>query len=144
MKSSVALALLAGVLLVPPVLAQSTTARQQFEIGAAAYIKEGANAAIASWLKGSALEGNVQATSQANGLKQIEDFYGKPESFEVLTETKVSERAVTLLAVINFQKGPLFARFNLYRLQGGGWVTAEFKVNTDATQLFPSAMLFGR
>ncbi|TXI21043.1 MAG: hypothetical protein E6Q67_08315 [Roseateles sp.] len=124
MKSSIAVALLAGAMLAQTAFAQTATARQQFELGANAYIKDGANAAIASWLKGSALEGNVQATSQANGLKQIEDFYGKPESFEVLRETQVSERAVTLLAVINFQKGPLYTRFNLYRLQGGGWVTA--------------------
>ncbi len=124
--------------------AQSATPRQQFEAGAAAYLKEGAQAAIATWLKGSALEGNIQATSQVNGLRQIEDFYGKAESYEVLAEHKLSERSVVVLGVINFQKGPMYSRFQTYKLANGGWVTTEFKVHTEATQLFPNSAIYGR
>lgn len=128
----------------PHAAAQSATARQQFEAGAAAYLKGDAQAAIAAWLKGSALEGNTQATTQANGLRQVEDFYGKPESYEVLAEHKVSDRSVVVLGVINFQKGPLYTRFQNYRLAGGGWVTTEFKVHTEVSQLFPNSAIYGR
>lgn len=124
--------------------AQYATPRQQFEAGAAAYLKEGAGAAIAAWLKGSALEGNTQATTQANGLRQIEDFYGKPESFEVLEEVKLSERSTLLFGVVNFQKGPMYARFQTFRLAGGQWVGTEFKVHTDVTQLFPDRVILKR
>ena len=127
-----------------PAHAQSTTPRTHFEAGARAYLKDGASAAIAEWLRGSALEGNTQATSQANSLRQIEDFYGKPESFEVLSENKVSDRSTLVLAVINYQKGPLYTRFQVFRLTSGAWVVTEFRVHTDSTQLFQTSALYGR
>ena len=124
--------------------AQAPSPKAHFEAGARAYLKDGANAAIAEWIKGSALEGNTQATSQANSLRQIEDFYGKPEAFEVLSENKLSERSSLVLAVINYQKGPLYARFQVFKLSSGGWVVTEFKVHTEAAQLFPNSALYGR
>jgi len=124
--------------------AQAPTARSLFEQGAQAYLKDGANAAIAAWLKGSALEGNTQATSQANTLRQIEDFYGRSESFEVLLENKISERSTMILAVVNYQKGGLYARFQVFRLASGSWVITEFKLHTEAAVLFPNSALYGR
>ena len=124
--------------------AQAPSAKAHFEAGASAYLKEGASAAVAAWLKGSALEGNTQATSQANTLRQIEDFYGKPESFEVVSESAVSARSTLVLAVINFQKGPLYARFQVFKLPTGAWVATEFKFHTEAAQLFPNSALYGR
>ena len=124
--------------------AQAPSARALFEQGAQAYLKDGANAAIAAWLKGSALEGNTQATSQANTLRQIEDFYGKPESFEVLLENKLSDRSNIILAVLNYQKGGLYARFQVFRLASGSWVITEFKLHTEAAVLFPNSALYGR
>lgn len=126
------------------VQAQAPSPKAVFANGVQAYMKGGANAAINEWLKGSALEGNPQATSQANSMRTIEDFYGKPEGHEILSESPVSERSVMLLAVINFQKGPVYARFQLYKLATGSWVVTEFKVHTDATQLFPNSALFDR
>ena len=124
--------------------AQTSSPRAHFESGAAAYLKDGASAAIATWLKGSALEGNTQATSQANTLRQIEDFYGKPESFEVISESAVSARSTLVLAVINYQKGPLYARFQVFKLPTGTWVATEFKFHTEASQIFPTSALYGR
>ena len=63
---------------------------------------------------------------------------------EVMSENKVSDRSALLLGVINYQKGPLDARFQVFKLASGGWVVAEFKVHTDAAQLFPSSALYGR
>ena len=124
--------------------AQALSPKAHFEAGARAYLKDGANAAIAEWIKGSALEGNTQATSQANSLRQIEDFYGKPEAFEVLSENKLSDRSSLVLGVINYQKGALYARFQVFKLASGTWVVTEFKVHTEAAQLFPNSALYGR
>jgi hypothetical protein len=121
-----------------------TTARQLVESGASAYLKDGASAAIAVWIKGSGLEGNTQATSQANTLRQIEDFYGKPESFETVLESNVSTKSKIVLFVLNYQKGPLFARFQVFQLASGQWVATEFKFHTEAAQLFPNAVLYER
>ena len=127
-----------------PAMAQAPSARAHFELGASAYLKDGASAAVTAWLKGSALEGNTQATSQANTLRQIEDFYGKPEGFEVISESTVSPKTTMVLAVINYQKGPLFARFQTYKLSSGLWVATEFKFHTEAAQIFPNTALYGR
>jgi hypothetical protein len=123
---------------------QAQSARSHFELGARAYLSDGASAAITAWLKGSALEGNPQATSQANTLRQIEDFYGKAESYEVISESVVSPKTTLVLAVINYQKGPLFARFQTYKLTSGAWVATEFKFHTEAAQIFPNSALYGR
>lgn len=139
--SSFALALLITAA-IPDARAQALTARAHFEQGATAYLAGGATPAITAWLKGSALEGNTQATSQSNTLRQVEDFYGKPESFEVLSESKISERTTMVLAVINFAKGPLFARFQTFRRASGEWVATEFKFHTEAAQIFPNSALY--
>ena len=124
--------------------AQAISPKQLFETGASAYIKGGAASAIEAWIKGSALEGNTQATSQANSLRQIEDFYGKPEGYEVVLESKVSERSAVVLAIINYHKGPLFFRLSAYRLANGNWITAEFKINTEVNFLFPDSAVYRR
>lgn len=119
-------------------------ARQLVESGATAYIKEGASSAIAVWLKGSALEGNTQATSQANALRQVEDFYGKPESFETISESTVSSRSKIILFVINFHKGPLYARLQAFQLTSGQWILTEFQFKTEASAIFPTSALYER
>lgn len=121
-----------------------TTARGLVEEGAAAYVKEGATAAINVWLKGSALEGNTQATSQANSLRQIEDFYGKAESYETLSESTISARTKLVFFVINYQKGPVYGRFQVYQLASGKWVSTEFKFQTEAAKILPDPMLYDR
>ena len=123
---------------------QASTPRALFEAGGNAYLKDGGTAAMKAWLAGSGLEGNTQANSQANTLRQIEDFYGKPEGFEIISESSVSERVKMVLAVMHYQKGPLFARAQFYKLSAGGWVSSEVKFHTEAAQIFPPAALYGR
>ena len=123
---------------------QASNARSIFESGANIYVREGAQAAVKAWLKGSALEGNTQAVSQANSLRQVEDFYGKPESHEVMSESQVGTRTRMLLAAIYFQKGPLYTRMQIFQLPSGDWVLTEFKFHTEAAQLFPNSALYGR
>lgn len=138
------IALLATAILACNAYAQAPNARTLFESGATDYLKSGAASAISTWLKGSALEGNTQATSQANTLRQIEDFYGKPESFEFVSESSITNRSSIVLGVINYQKGPLYARFQIYKLPTGLWVATEFKFHTEAAQIFPERVLYGR
>jgi hypothetical protein len=124
--------------------AQQASARAAVEAGSDAYLKDGASAAVAAWLQGSALEGNTQATSQANSLRQIEDFYGKPESIEFTAENTISDRAKLLLAVINYEKGPVFARFFAYQLKNGSWILTQFQFQTEANAIFPEHAIFRR
>ncbi|NBW78584.1 MAG: hypothetical protein EBR27_06175 [Betaproteobacteria bacterium] len=123
--------------------AQPATARALVEAGAAAYVKDGASAAVQVWVEGSALQGNTQALSQANSLRQVEDFFGKPTSYEVVAENPIGSRSRLILFVINYQKGALYARFQAYQIDGGKWVTTEFKFQTEAANIFPQSVVYG-
>jgi hypothetical protein len=133
-----------GILSAGTCLAQQASPRAAVEVGATAYFKDGASAAVTAWLKGSALEGNTQATSQANSLRQIEDFYGKPESIDFAAENSISRRSKVLLAVINYENGPVFARFFAYQLKNGAWVLTQFQFQTEANSIFPEHAIYRR
>jgi hypothetical protein len=96
--------------------------------------------AIRIWIKGSALEGNPQALTQANSLRQIEDFYGKPVSVDVVKEYEAGPKVRVLYVTINYQKGAAFAKFQVYRVPSGQWVSTQFFFHTDASQIFPQCM----
>ena len=113
------------------------------ERGLALYVKEGAAAAVRGWLQGSALEGNPQAMTQANSLRQVEDFYGKAESFQIVGEHGISDRSRMVYFVINYAKGPAYGRMQVYRLASGQWVSTEFKFHTEAAQVFPNHIALG-
>ena len=111
--------------------------------GAEAYVSKGAEAAINVWLSGSAVEGNTQATSQSNLLRQIESFYGKPESLDIIKQTPISPRSEMVYFTINYTKGIAYGRFQTYRTKADEWIATSFRVNTEATDIFPTRLLLG-
>lgn len=121
----------------------ASTAVGVAERGLAAYAKEDAAAAVRGWLQGSALEGNPQALTQANSLRQVEDFYGKVESSQIVGEHGISERSRMVYFVINYVKGPAYGRMQVYRLASGQWVSTEFKFHTEAAQVLPTHIALG-
>ncbi|MGD9596873.1 MAG: hypothetical protein AB7G76_10855 [Steroidobacteraceae bacterium] len=111
------------------------------ERGIAAYLKADATAALREWVKGGAMEANTQALSQANVLRQIEDFYGKPQGYDLVHESILSSRARTLYFTINYETGLSFGRLTVYRKDDGTWVTTSFLFHTEAAQIFPASLL---
>ena len=111
------------------------------EAGLKAYKAEGAQAAIKEWAKGSPFENNPQALSNANVLKQIEDLYGSYLGFEPVQVHDVSPGTQIVYFVMNYAKGPLFARFVLFRT-GSQSVVVSFKFHTDVEQVFPLGLLY--
>jgi hypothetical protein len=109
--------------------------------GGDAYLSGGADAAITAWLGGSALEGNTQATSQSNLLRQIEAYYGKPESLDIVKQTPTSPRSEMVYFTINYSKGIAYGRFQTYRTKSGAWISTAFKVNTEAVDIFAASLL---
>ena len=136
--------LLAFALLLLAASAQaSSTPAGVVQRGLDAYLKGDAVAAVKGWLEGSALEGNPQASTQANSLRQVEDFYGKPESYQLLGEHQIAERARMIYFAVNYTKGVAFLRFQVYRLASGQWVSTEFRFHTDANQVLPAHLAVG-
>lgn len=112
--------------------------------GIEAYMKDGPDAALAAWLQYSALEGNSEASGQANSLRKVGEFYGKVEGADIIHEHAMSPRTRMVVAVIHYEKGPLFLRMQTYQTKAGHWVATEFNFNTNAIDLMPDTLTFGR
>jgi hypothetical protein len=95
------------------------------------------------WLKGSPLESNKEALSQANVLRQIEDLYGKFDGAEIIKEHQISSRVRTIIAVLHYSRGPVFGRFQVYETSQGNWAVTEFNFHTDADTILPQRIVFG-
>jgi len=104
--------------------------------GIEAYKQKGPEEAVKTWLKGSSLEGNKDALSQANLLRQVQDYYGDYKSFNVLKTRDISPLTKILYLAINFDKGPLFAKFVVYRSESG-WILVSFNFNTKEELVLP-------
>lgn len=101
-----------------------------------AYKDNGPDEAVRAWIKGSALEGSKEALSQANILRQVQDYYGRFQGFETVNSREISPRTRVDYLVIDYDKGPLFAKFISYRTDGG-WVLVNFVFNTKEEQILP-------
>jgi hypothetical protein len=104
--------------------------------GLEAYKNKGPEEAVRSWIKGSAIDGSKEALSQANGLRQIQDYYGAYQTFEVVSTRDLSPKTRVVYLVLDFEKGPVFAKFVVYR-SDQGWILASFDVNTKEELILP-------
>ena len=133
-----------GLLLaVPPATAEpgADNSTNLVQAGIAAYRDEGAAAAIRVWVKGGALEGDTNVMSQANMLRQIEDFYGAVKDGDIIREVTTSARSRIVYFAINYDNGVSFARLQTYLRHDGAWVATSFFIHTEAAQVFPASML---
>jgi hypothetical protein len=135
-------ALLLGIAGLSPSYAQTgpDSPKALVESGMSAYLSGDASAAIKAWVKGSALESNTQALSQANFLRQIEDFYGKPQSIDILKEVVLSPRSHLIYFALNYEKGIAYGRLQAYRTGSGAWISTEFRFHTEASQVLPTSL----
>ena len=106
-------------------------------LGLETYKTSGPEEAVRTWIKGSALDGSKDALSQANLLRQIQDYYGTYRTFEIVSARDLSPRTRVIYLVLDFEKGPLFAKFVVYR-SGQAWILAYFNFNTKEELVFPS------
>jgi hypothetical protein len=104
--------------------------------GLAAYKSDGADAALKAWIKGSALDGSKDALSQANVLRQIQDFYGAYESYDLILARNLSPKIRVIYIALDFEKGPLFAKFVVYQTEQG-WLITNFVFNTKEELILP-------
>ena len=113
---------------IPPIIAA----------GMQAYKDSGPEAAVRAWIKGSPIDGSKEALSQANNLRQVQDFYGNYQGFEVVSREDLGSRSRIVYLVMDFDKGPLFAKFVIYRSELG-WILTNFNFNTK-DEIFPTPL----
>jgi hypothetical protein len=87
------------------------------------------------------MRGDTNVLSQANMLRQIEDFYGAVKDGDIVREVTISARSRVVYFAINYDNGVSFARLQTYRRHDGAWIATGFFIHTEAAQVFPAAML---
>lgn len=100
------------------------------------YKAKGPEEAVKAWLKGSPLEGSKDALTQANNLRQIQDYYGSYVGYDLFSVRKISPSTQVQYLVLNYESGPVFAKFLIYKKQQG-WVMISFFVNTKEDVILP-------
>jgi hypothetical protein len=106
--------------------------------GLDAYKTDGPEAAVTAWIKGSAIEGSKDALSQASTLRQVQLFYGTYKSFEFVHTRNISASTKVVYLIIDFEKGPMFAKFTVYKT-AQGWILTSFNFNTKEELIFPAS-----
>lgn len=112
--------------------------------GFKAYEVEGARGALAAWLAHSPVAGDSTVRRGIlEALSGVENRFGKMVGHEILGTTKVGTYVLRVYSVIRYARGPLYAVFDAYRTEGG-WIVANFVVNSQVTALLPPGMLVPR
>jgi hypothetical protein len=107
--------------------------------GLEAYKSDGADAAMKAWIRGSALDGSKDALSQANILRQIQDFYGAYKAFDLIRTRSLSPNIRVIYLALDYERGPLFAKFVVYQTQQG-WILTNFTFNTKEELILPQSL----
>ena len=79
-----------------PMTAAESGPLAPIERGMKACLDSGAKAAVQAWIQGSALAVSKEVLSQANRLKQIEDFYGAFEGYKIPVEKRSVAESIWL------------------------------------------------
>lgn len=105
--------------------------------GLDAYKAKGPEEAVKAWLKGSPLEGSKEALTQANSLRQIQDYYGAFIGYDIFSVWNISPTTQVQYLALNYESGPVFAKFLIYKKQQG-WVLISFSFNTKEDAILPT------
>jgi hypothetical protein len=105
--------------------------------GLEAYKDKGPEEAVRAWIKDSPIDGSKDALSQSNTLRQIQDFYGAYQAFEVISTRELTPRIRAIYLALDFEKGPLFAKFLVYR-SNQQWILTSFNFNTKEELILPA------
>jgi len=107
--------------------------------GLQAYKDKGPDDAVKAWIKDSPLDGNKDALTQANNLRQVQDYYGSYRGYEVIGSKDLTAKIRIVYMVLDYDKGPLFAKFVIYRADLG-WILTNFLFNTKEDAVLPTAV----
>jgi hypothetical protein len=130
------------------VSAQVTTAQKQLNAalpeiitdGFIAYKEKGPEEAVKVWIRGSPIDGSKDALTQANNLRQVQDYYGAYTSHDVIAIEEPTARTHLIYMIMNYEKGPLFAKFTIFKTDLG-WVLINFNFNTKDEAVFPAGLI---
>ena len=100
------------------------------------YKTKGAEEAVRLWVKDSPLEGSTDASTQVTVLRQAEQSYGAYQWYELIQAREISPRTMVVYLVLDYERGPVFARFTLYH-SNHRWIMTYFDLNSREENIFP-------
>jgi hypothetical protein len=117
---------------------QSTTPQIPHIISAGfdSYRMAGAGEAMRVWVHGGPLEGTPDAEKQEKILFATQGIYGPWRGFSVVATRDVSASTRIVYLTIDYEKGPLFAKFLMFHSQPG-WIVSSLVFDTEENDVLP-------
>jgi hypothetical protein len=111
--------------------------------GVTAYEKGTADAAVDTWIRGSAIEHDPkQRDILVNSLKNIQRLYGGCIGWELIRVVKFSPSCRRVYGVVKYERGPAYVLFDCYKTSD--WILNDLEVNVAADKLLPAGLLAGQ
>jgi hypothetical protein len=107
--------------------------------GMAAYRDEGLDAAMKIWLKNAPQGSSGSEKSNADLLIAAPQQYqyGRFRQFDVASMRQLSPSTRIYYLILNYDNGPVFARFIVYRTADHGWILNSYKFDIDMDNIIP-------
>ena len=105
-------------------------------LGLDAYKNGGPDDAVTAWLQGSVLGGSKEALDAANLLRQVRTVYGAYLGFDVISVRDLTPTTRVLYLALDYDSGPVFARFVVYRAKPG-WIVTDFLFDRKEDLVLP-------
>lgn len=131
------------VLSVPRIYSQSeggTPLPKVLVAGFDSYRAAGPDEALRVWLRNSPLEGSPDLGAQAKILHAAQGEFGPWRSFDVVGIHQVSPSTRIVYMTLDFDRGPLFAKFVLYRTEPG-WIVTNLLFSPNDADVLPAQPL---
>jgi hypothetical protein len=126
-----------------PALGQTVALPPIIKAGFDAYQAKGKEAAVDTWVSGSALaQDPTVRPSLIQAMGQVEGIFGMYTGYDVLKVVAFGPHASRTYIVVLYQRGPAFAYFDAFLAPGGSNLTA-FQFHTKAHEILP-AQWFGQ
>ena len=106
-------------------------------LGLESYRKDGLDEAMKAWVKGGVLENGPEPAQAAAMLGQAQTRYGAYRGFDLIRVQAVSSSTELVYLTLDYDRGPVFAKFVVYRTQIGTVLT-DFAFAMDEAAVIPS------
>lgn len=109
--------------------------------GFLAYSQNGLNAALQIWLQNSLLDRATLLRGELAALKYADTHYGSFENGEVMHTVAITPRVTRVYLVLYYEKAPLWAYFDLYRLRNGNQAISDVFFSPKVQVILPPDLI---
>jgi hypothetical protein len=101
-----------------------------------AYRAGGPEEALRVWLRNSPLEGTQEIGKADQALHAAQAQFGQWRTFDIISDHTISASTRVIYMTLDYDKGPLFAKFILYRTEPG-WIVTNLIFSPNDAEVLP-------